>query len=250
MDTRERERFERLCAAESYAVKGLGDEEGIGIYNEKRIHRILKRTVCERESCYEKKVGRYTADVLCGTQIWEIQSASLLPLREKIRYYLECTELKVCVVKPLIVKRRIIRADRESGEIMRMRNSPKKASLDEIPVIIRPLAEFVRHPRFSFRAMLVEVEEYRYSEAVRYRRSGKYDNEVFPTRLVDSLDFNSVDDYRSFFPEQLRGREFGAAEFMPYTALRGRDLYVALNALADMGIVERRKEGRRVVYKG
>lgn len=251
MNAKEKEIFEALCAAESYATLGYGvrEEEGIGIYNEKRLHRILKRTVCDRESCFELKVGRYTADVLCDGHIFEIQSASLLPLRQKIAFYLEATDLKVTVVRPLIVKRKIIRADRESGEVLRVRSSPKKAKLEELPAIIRPLAEFVNDPRFSLKVMLVELEEYRYSEAVRYRKSGKYDSEVFPTKLVGSIEFCSVDDYRVFFPRELCGCEFCAADFAPYTTLRGRDLYAALNAFAAMGMIDRRKDGKRVIYK-
>ena len=54
----EKELFERLCAAESYRTCDIDADSGIGIYNEKRLHRILKHTFCEREDCFEVKVGK------------------------------------------------------------------------------------------------------------------------------------------------------------------------------------------------
>ncbi len=243
------ERFERLCAAESYALKGLSQEEGIGIYNEKRLHRILKRTLCDNEACFEVKVGRYTADVICDGQIYEIQCAALAPLKDKIAYYLESTDYGVTVVHPIIVKRTIIRAERETGEICRVRRSPKKEYPENVLPILYPLRSFIQSSRFSLVLALVEVEEYRYSEAVRYRRTGKYDSEVFPTAFVEAIELCEIADYVEFLPKELIGKEFTAKDYQSYTKLRGRDIYSALNLLAHIGLVDRRQEGRRIYYK-
>lgn len=246
---KEKELFRRLCAAESYAIRGLSVEEGIGIYNEKRLHRILKRVLCERESCYEAKVGRYTADVLCDGHIYEIQCAALAPLKDKLAYYLESTDYSVTVVHPIIVKRTIIRAERETGDIAYTRRSPKKEHPEDVLPLLYHLRLFIPDPRFSLLLVLVEVEEYRYSEAVRHRRTGKYDSEVFPVALVEAIELNEISDYVEFLPKELIGKEFSAADYKPYTSLRGRDVYSALNTLADIGIIERIKDGRRVRYK-
>lgn len=243
------ERFATLAAAESYTVKGLSAEEGIGIYNEKRLHRVLKRTFCDNENFFEVKVGRYTADVLCDGHIYEIQCASFAPLTDKIGYYLNETDNFVTVVHPLVVKRKIIRADRESGEISYVRSSPKKARLEDILPKLYYLRDFIGHARFSVIVALVEVEEYRYSEAVRYRKSGKYDNEVFPTKLVELVELREVADYVEFLPAELIGQEFSAADYQPHTRLRGRDLYSALNLLSHIGLIDKRTEGRRSVYR-
>ena len=243
------ERFATLAAAESYTVKGLSAEEGIGIYNEKRLHRVLKRTFCDNENFFEIKVGRYTADVLCDGHIYEIQCASFAPLTDKIGYYLNETDNFVTVVHPLVVKRKIIRADRESGEISYVRSSPKRAHLEDILPKLYYLRDFIGHARFSIIVALVEVEEYRYSEAVRYRKSGKYDNEVFPTKLVELIELREVADYVEFLPAELIGKEFSAADYQPHTHLRGRDLYSALNLLSHIGLIDKRTEGRRAWYR-
>ena len=243
------ERFERLCAAESYSIKGISAEEGIGIYNEKRLHRVLKRTLCDNENCFEIKVGRYTADVLCDGRIYEIQCAALAPLKDKIAYYLESTDYIVTVVHPIIVKRTLIRAERETGEIRHVRRSPKKEYPENVLPMLYHLREFVSNERFSLILPLVEVEEYRYSEAVRYRKTGKYDAEVFPTALIEAIELSEIADYVEFLPKELIGREFTAKDYRPYTNLLGRDVYSALNFLAYIGLIDRRQEGRRVYYK-
>lgn len=243
-------RFKELCDAEAYTSADFFEESGIGIYNEKRMHKILKRTVCERESCYEIRVGKYIADICDDGVITEIQCGDFAPLREKLSYYLTGTEYDVCVVHPLIVKRRIIRADKETGEIIRIRTSPRRESEWDALAELYPIRELLGSPRLSVRLMPVEVEEYRFSERMRYRREGAYDREVFPTALLGCIELDGTEDYFRFFPKELSGREFTAKDYEPFTPLRGRSIYSALNVLAALGIIEREKQGRMVRYKG
>lgn len=243
-------RFAELCAAEAYTSAEFFEESGIGIYNEKRMHKILKRMMCDRESCYEIKVGRYVADICDDGVITEIQCGAMAPLKEKLSYYLENTEYDVCVVHPIVARRRIIRADKETGEVLRSRLSSKKETEWQGMAELYPIRELLSSPRLSVRLMIVEVEEYRFSERVRYRKKGAYDREVFPTALRGSVELDGAEDYRRFLPDELSGREFGAKDYEPYTPLRGRDVYSALNVLAALGIVEREKQGRSVIYKG
>ena len=244
----EKEIFDTLCAAESYRVQGTLAESGIGIYNEKRLHRILKSTFCECEDCFEVKTGRYIADVLVGDRIFEIQCASFKPLQRKLEYYLHETEYDVCVVCPLIAKKKIIRAERETGEVLRVRTSSKRQSEWHALAKLYPIRHLLGDERLTVKVMLIEAEEYRYSEAVRYRKSGKYDAELFPISLVGSVELCSVEDYKRFIPEELLGSEFSAADYSALTSLRGRDAYSALNTLAELGLLKREKQGRAVRY--
>ncbi len=244
----EKEIFDSLCAAESYRVCGLSCESGIGIYNEKRLHKILKRTVCDNEDCFEVGVGRYVADVLADGVISEIQCASLAPLKAKIEYYLKETEFDVRVVLPLIVKRRIIRAERETGEIIRVRNSPKKENIYTALAKLYPIRELLVSPRLCVEVAFIEAEEYRYSERMRFRKKGAYDAELFPTSLVECVSLCGVEDYGKFLPEELKKDEFSAQDFAALTPLSGRDVYSALNTLAALGLLRREKQGRSVRY--
>ena len=111
------------------------------------------------------------------------------------------------------------------------------------------LAHAFESGRFSLCLVSVEVEEYRYSEAVRYRKSGKYDSELFPTTLVGIEELSSPRDFERFIPEELRGREFSPTEYLPYSTLKSRDAYRALKFLSELGLLSRRQEGRRVLYR-
>lgn len=244
----ERERFARICASLSYTENGFSGEKGIGIYNEKRIHRVLKRVLCDREDCFEVKVGKYTADVLSEGRIYEIQCGSLTLLKNKLEYYLDSTEYEVVVVHPIITKRTVIRADRESGEIIRKRVSPLKEKPERILPMMYNIVQLVPNPRFSMLLFCIEVEEYRFSEAVRYRKSGRYDSEVFPISIGEVIELRGVEDYVEFLPRELIGKEFSASEYEKYTSLRGMDMYSALNILVSLGLLDKRTEGRKNIY--
>ena len=49
-------RFEDICS--SLCSPLYKESDWIGVYNEKRVHRAIKKFVCEDESCYEVKVGK------------------------------------------------------------------------------------------------------------------------------------------------------------------------------------------------
>ncbi len=245
----EKELFDALCAAESYAECGLLAESGIGIYNEKRIHRILKRTLCENEDNFEVKIGKCVADIFDGERITEIQTKSFAPMKAKLKYYLDNTEYGVLIVHPVIARLGIIRAERETGEIIRVRTSPKRESVYDALARLYPVSEFLCSERVTVRLMLIEAEEYRYSEAMRYRKEGRYDSELFPTALIETVELCSKDDYRALLPEGFPSGEFSASDVKSFFKLTSRQLYSMLNTLSNVGVLEREKQGRYVRYR-
>lgn len=241
------ERFGELCRADR-AMYG-SDADNIGTYNEKRFHRVFKRFVCEDADCYEVKVGRYIADVLCDGHITEIQTKKFTSLKAKIEYYLKETDYTVSVVKPLICKRRIIRADRQTGEVLYSRMSPKKEGDGDALCEMYALREYLADERLRIHLISVEAEEYRYSERVRYRKSGAYENDLFPIRIVGEEVLCGADAYKRFLPKELLGREFFAKEYSRITGLDGRASHAALNILCSLGFLDKRKEGKAFVFK-
>ena len=87
-------RFDSVCRA--VAAEGLSGE-GIGTMAEKRMHKALKRYICEDESCHEVRIkpdgsastldrekaesgrGGYIADIYEDGKIFEIQTAGFYP---------------------------------------------------------------------------------------------------------------------------------------------------------------------------
>ena len=240
--------FNALCEAESYRELGVAAEGGIGIYNEKRIHRILKHSLCDDEDCFEVPVGRYVADVLSGGVTCEIQCGGFAPLLPKLTYYINETDLCVRIIVPIIAKRRLIRADRETGEILRVRNSPKRQGVYDALARLYPIRELLTEERISVTIALIEAEEYRYSERMRYRKKGAYDSELFPICLIEALTLEKLEDYAALLPRELCVDSFSAADAAKVLPLKGRALYSALNTLSAIGVLKRTKEGRAVRF--
>lgn len=242
----ERELFAQLCRDDLYLHGADGDS--IGTYNEKRLHRILKRLVCDDASCYEVKIGRYVADALCGSDIFEIQTGSFRSLSDKVRFYLDNTDYKITVIHPIICEKQLIRADRDTGEVIRRSRSPKRERSSDILPQLYFLRECVPNERLCVKILHVKAEEYRFSEAQRYRKKGKYDNDLRPTELVGETVLRTLDDVRALIPESLCEKNFSAADFERETKICGRNRYYALTAMCELGILVKKAEGKRSFY--
>ena len=238
----EKERFAELSLAHSYTeVRGEGPQ-GIGTYNEKRIHRVIKEFVSGDPETYEIKLGGAVADVFENGTITEIQTGSFYPLKKKIEAYLSNTKYRVKIVHPVIVKRTIVRVDPITGEVIRKNVSPKKETPKKILPELIYLADHLRSPRLTFEIMSITAEEHRYSDEIhRYRKSGRRDSELFPVSLESITTIETTDDFLSLLPEELvaRGEPFTAADFMKASGFSGRRAYNALNALANAGVLSK-----------
>ncbi|MBR2354744.1 MAG: hypothetical protein IKA76_09625 [Clostridia bacterium] len=237
------EQFEWICREE--AEKSNGVQSGIGTYAEKRLHRVLKRWVRDAASCFEVPVGRSIADVRTEEGIFEIQTKHLDALLPKLQRYLAETDCSITVIYPLLAMKRVIRMDRESGEILRTRRVYRGGRLiDGIPALY-PLREILRDPRVRVMLVRIEADEYRYSERMRYRREGAFDSELFPRRLTESVTLCGSRDYRRFLPES---ESFYASEYAAYSGLKKRDLYSTLNLFCSLEILSREAEGNKYRY--
>lgn len=241
----ERERFATLCEREAELADATAGER-FELYAEKRLHRILKDFISEDRATQEQSVGKYTADVLLGDEIFEIQTKSLRPLLPKLSYYLENTEYRVTVVHPILAEKTLIRADRETGEVLSIKKSPKKGRVIDGLSELYWLSSLLPNERLAVLILMIRADEARYSERVRYRKSGAYDSELFPRELLGETVLQSREDYRCFLPE---GRsDFTAAEYAVFSKLRGRKLYSALNALCAVGVLRKEQEGKKNRY--
>ncbi|MBQ9085948.1 MAG: hypothetical protein IJY47_02040 [Clostridia bacterium] len=245
MTQREQESFRQICEEEKNAPACSAGVR-IGTYGEKRLHRVLKKWICSDETYHERPVGRYIADLLVGDEILEIQTGSLHPLREKLKGYLETTDYRITVIYPMFAEKRLVRMDRETGEVLSVRRSPKRAQWrDALPELFW-IREVLESPRVTIRLLLLSGEERRYSERMRYRREGAYDSELFPEELLDELTISVPSDYRMFLPSGLTS--FTAPEYGAFSKQKGRDLYSSLNLLCSLGLLRREAEGRRYRY--
>ena len=263
-------RFEEICASLAIPLSESG--ESIGTFNEKRVHRAIKRFITEDESHHEIKVGSSVADVLHDGVIYEIQTGSFSPLKKKITAYLAASCNYVRIIYPIVVKNRIVRLETSTGEVLRTRTvNTKKSARDILPELIY-LSDFLKNPALCFDVYLIETEERRYSDNVyRYRRKGRRDSETFPVSLKEIISLETTDDFLSLLPTPLLLKaglteselwdasaepaetekssrddfSFTAAEFASLSGLVGRKAYLALGALVALGILEKQKDGNK-----
>ena len=90
------ERFERC---RSSIVGSIRQGSGIGTYQEKTLHAVLKDYYAPAKDMQEISVGGYVADIFTGSEIMEIQTGSLAPMRKKLQSLLG--QYPITVVYPI-----------------------------------------------------------------------------------------------------------------------------------------------------
>ena len=253
-------RFSHVCL--SYVSRGVHLEDGIGTLSEKRMHAILKNYVCPDVSCHEirvldtlpeqkraeatnKKSTRYVADVMRGSNIWEIQTGSFFPLREKIAWYMQYAPYHVTVVVPVPYKKHLNWIDPQTGTVQKRSARPHTTKPETVAQELYWLREHLQNPKLSFELLLLEVEEYRLLDGYgrdKKARASKY--EKIPTALCGTVRLDAPEDYRMFLPDSLPDR-FTAAQYASASGQRGRSSYYALHMLVGAGLLaEGEKLGR------
>ncbi len=149
---------------------------------ETSLHRALKRLYSGDSAGREVPLGRYRIDAKVGERLFEIQHGSLAAIRDKVRQLLESYE--VTVVKPVVVRKRIVKRITPGGAVLHRRMSPKRGRAVDV---FEELVHFTRvfpHPRLTLEIPLVEVEEWRYPGHGRRRRRREGDFVIEDQRLV------------------------------------------------------------------
>ena len=235
----EQERFSRATEAILKKAPPSG-YAGVGTLAEKPMHAILKSYLCEDEDYHEVGVldTDYVSDVRLGETIYEVQSGSVFPMKEKIAHYLNKTDCRVVVVHPMLWGGTLIRLDPKSGEVL----SHRKSSVREQPLFfladLYSLRASLRNDRLSFRLLFVEVDDYRLPHAGR----GKREKLVrIPTRLLGTLELSCADDFAALLPDELPN-SFSAKDFATAVRIRGRGVYSILHVLSSVGALQETKD--------
>ena len=171
---------------------------------ETSLHRQLKALYARPGAQLEVTLGDYRIDVVCGDELIEIQHGSLAAIRDKVRELLK--EHRVTVVKPLIVRKRLIKLEKKNGRQIDSRMSPKRGKLLDI---FDELVYFTRvfpHERLTLEVVLVDVEEWRYPGHGRRRRRRDGDYQVQDQKLIavhETHRFRTTADLAKLLPEGL-----------------------------------------------
>lgn len=149
---------------------------------ETSLHRELK-TIYAGGGATEVTLDGYRIDAVVEGRLIEIQHASLASFRDKIRRLLKSHQ--VLVVKPIIMRKRIIKRVAPEGEVAHRRFSPKRGTALDL---FDDLVYFTRvfpHENLEVETPLVDVEEWRIPGHGRRRRHRANDFEVEDQKLLE-----------------------------------------------------------------
>ena len=171
---------------------------------ETSLHRELKDLYADKGAQVEVPLGRYRIDVVRDGELIEIQHGSLSAIRDKVRDLLR--DHRVLVVKPIVVRKRLVKQDAKGGRVISRRLSPKRGrDID----LFHELIYFTRvfpHRNLCIETPLIEVEEWRYPGhgRRRWRRSTDYiveDQKLVALHRV--VRFRSASDLMQIIPDDL-----------------------------------------------
>jgi hypothetical protein len=168
---------------------------------ETTLHRQLKAHYAPCGDSQEVRLDGYRIDAIRQGGLVEIQLGSLAAIRDKIARLLP--NHRVTVVKPIVVRKQIVKLSGPGGIELLRRHSPKRGSpLD----LFHELVYFTRvfpHPRLRIESPLVEIEEWRHPGHGRRRRWRQSDFEVQDQKLLaihDTLRLSAAHDLWQLMP--------------------------------------------------
>ena len=149
---------------------------------ETSLHRDLKALYARDDAQFEVSLGSFRIDAVSGGRLVEIQHGSLAAIRDKVRTLLE--NHRVVVVKPIVVRKQLVKRASKDGPVASRRKSPKCGKILDL---FEDLVHFTRvfpHPRLTLEVPLVDVEEWRYPGHGRRRRWRSSDHQVEDQKLL------------------------------------------------------------------
>ena len=148
------------------------------------LHRQLKEIYATGGARTEVPLLSYRIDVVRDDWLVEIQHGSLSAIRRKVQHLL-AKRHHVLVVKPLVVRKRLVKRGRRGGKIVDTRMSPKRGELLDIFEELIYFTGVFPHAGLALDVPLVEIEEHRFPGHGRRRRWRDRDYQIEDQKLLD-----------------------------------------------------------------
>jgi hypothetical protein len=208
----------------------------IGVMREGPLHAAVKELLAEPGDRLEVPVGRFVIDLVrADGELVEVQTGGFGALGRKLDALLD--EHRVRIVHPIAAERRIVRVDGH-GQVVRARQSPKRATVAAVFDKLVAFPSLLSHPNLTIELLLLREDHIRHPRpAVAHGRT----RDPGERRLVEVLEriaLRTPADVVAALPplprEPFSTRELAACLGCG-TVLAQRTLY----CLRSMGIVER-----------
>lgn len=238
----------RFEAAKNKIIGKARERTGIGTFQEKTVHAVLKNYYAPDENTHEVTVGNYVADIFDGESIWEIQNGNFYKIRAKLDAFL--AQYPVTIVYPIPHYKWLIWIDEETGELSPKRKSPLTGNAYRAFPELYRIKSYLKNEKLRFIFPLVDMEEYRLLNGwSKDRKKGSRRYDRIPVGLFDEIMIETRADYLQFLPEELpspfTSKDFAKAAKIPVKTARN-----ALHILAYLDLVEiAGKSGNAYLYQ-
>ncbi len=230
---------EAFCEACLRAISEDSDG-GIGTLSEKLVHKTVKLFIEPRRECHEVEYLGSVVDVLNESGVYEIQTGGFSPLVGKIKRIIDSTP--VTLVKPVVAKKRILRLDEVSKEVVSFGREIKYKNIFDFSFELYKIRELVGKSGFTLRLVSIFCEE----ERLEFKGGKKRERRgcLIPKELCGIIDLRTPEDYLALLPLEL-GERFSADEFRKAAHSRSRYSYYFLRLLCDLGLLIRERGASR-----
>lgn len=174
---------------------------GIGTLGEMSLHAALKEWYGRSQDQFEADIDGFVIDIVRGQQLIEIQTRHLYAMRSKLKRLLPHYALHI--IHPIHREKWIVR-QRETGEAISRRKSPKRGQIADIFYELVRIHTWLAHPNLTIEAVLTQEEEIlRDDGAGSWRRRGwsVYDRRLLA--VVARQKFTTLADYCAILPAAL-----------------------------------------------
>jgi hypothetical protein len=207
----------------------------IGVMREGPLHAAVKAALAEPGDRLEVPVGRFVIDLVrADGELVEVQTGGFGALGRKLDALLDAHRMRV--VHPVAAERRIVRVD-EQGEVLAVRQSPKRATAIEVFDKLVAFPSLLTHPNLTIEVLLLREDHIRRPQPVTKRGRTRDPGERRLVELLDRVVLRTSGDIVAALPP-LPDEPFTTAELAVLlgcgTLLAQRTLY----CLRTIGIVE------------
>jgi hypothetical protein len=163
------------------------------------LHAAIKAHLARPGDRLEVPVDRFVIDLVrADGELVEVQTGGFSPLRDKLDVLLDRHRFRV--VYPVPAERRIIRTG-ESGEVVSIRRSPRRATAADVFDKLVSFPTLLAHPNFTLEILLTREDHLRASAPVRTRRRTSDPGERRLVALLDRIEVRVPAEAMRLLPE-------------------------------------------------
>lgn len=233
-------RFNEVITSENKTYS----ENVIGVLSEKTLHKTIKNIFEGNQLYQEVKIDKYYVDICINNKIIEVQTKQFNKLRDKLNYLISINKYDINVVYPVFTNKTIFNIN--EGIVDKGKKSPKKFKVPELFHELYMIKNLLPNNCLTITILLFEVNEYRIKKN---NRKGFECFDRVPTKLVDVITLDKLEDYVNLLPDNLN-EMFTSKEICEKTKTNIKYVNKMLNVLKFLNVIELiGKDGKKFVYK-